>query len=242
MDGITAPIVDGKLVTNTSSSGKTDSAAKTETGSNSLDKDAFLQLLVAQMKYQDPLEPTSNTEYISQYATFSELEQMQNMSSNMTLSRASEMVGKEVIVESTSESGKTTTVQGVVEKVVYNGNKAYVSIDGNLYSVDDVKQVIDDEYSRGLEIVKEINKILDKLPRVEEITMDNMSDVVNLYAYYQSMTDNQVKLLDKDTVNKIEAYFTKASEITSAANAAKEAEEAVKEALEEALGEAAEDI
>lgn len=242
MDGITAPIVDGKLVTNTSSSGKTDSAAKTETGSNSLDKDAFLQLLVAQMKYQDPLEPTSNTEYISQYATFSELEQMQNMSSNMTLSRASEMVGKEVIVESTSESGKTTTVQGVVEKVVYNGNKAYVSIDGNLYSVDDVKQVIDDEYSQGLEIVKEINKILDKLPRVEEITMDNMPDVVNLYAYYQSMTDNQVKLLDKDTVNKIEAYFTKASEITSAANAAKEAEEAVKEALEEALGEAAEDI
>ena len=43
-----------------------ETSAKKATKSNSgMDKDAFLQLLVAQMKYQDPLEPTSNTEYIS---------------------------------------------------------------------------------------------------------------------------------------------------------------------------------
>ena len=52
-----------------------ETSAKKATKSNSgMDKDAFLQLLVAQMKYQDPLEPTSNTEYISQYATFSQVE------------------------------------------------------------------------------------------------------------------------------------------------------------------------
>ena len=44
-------------------------------------EDTFLQLLVAEVQNQDPLEPTSNTEWVSQYATFSELEQMQNMAS-----------------------------------------------------------------------------------------------------------------------------------------------------------------
>ena len=56
------------------------------------DKDSFLKILVAQMKYQDPMEPTSNTEYISQYATFTQVEQMNNMANAMSLSRASEMV------------------------------------------------------------------------------------------------------------------------------------------------------
>lgn len=228
---LTAQYVDGKLLTQTSQTTK----AENTRGGNSLDKDAFLQLLVAQMKYQDPMEPTSNTEYISQYATFSELEQMQNMSSNMTLSRASEMVGKEVIVESKSESGNITTVRGVVEKVVYNSNKAYISINGSLYSVDDVKQVIDDEYSQGVNIVDKIRKILDRLPAVDDLTAGQMNDVVELYAYYQSMTDYQVSLLDKDTVDKIENYFKKASEITAAANAAEEAKEAVEDAIEAAL-------
>ena len=77
---VPAQIVNGEVV-NTKST-----AAVTEANKNkgsSLDKDAFLQLLVAQMKYQDPLEPTSNTEYIAQYATFSQVESLQNMASSM---------------------------------------------------------------------------------------------------------------------------------------------------------------
>ena len=89
-----------------------ETSAKKATKSNSgMDKDAFLQLLVAQMKYQDPLEPTSNTEYISQYATFSQVEQMQNMASSMELSRASSMVGKLVEVTSTDSNGESKTIQ-----------------------------------------------------------------------------------------------------------------------------------
>ena len=123
---LTAQFVDGQLLQQSQQAASTQSAkakegTNAERGSSEMDKDAFLQLLVAQMKYQDPLEPTSNTEYISQYATFSELEQMQNMSGNLTLSRASETVGKEVIIEAKLESGETKTVQGYVEKVVYNG-------------------------------------------------------------------------------------------------------------------------
>ncbi len=48
-----------------------------------LDKDAFLQLLVAQMKYQDPLDPQDNSAFVAELAQFSALEQMTNVASNL---------------------------------------------------------------------------------------------------------------------------------------------------------------
>ncbi|MBQ7972777.1 MAG: hypothetical protein IJ291_04940 [Lachnospiraceae bacterium] len=206
--GLSASYIDGKLVTETSTS-----TTEKTTSNNSMDKEAFLQLLVAQMKYQDPLQPTSNTEYISQYATFSELEQMQNMSSNMTLSRASELVGKEVLVESTSDSGKTTQVQGKVESVVYQSNKAFLSIDGALYSIDDVKYVIDDEYSAGNKAISEIEKILDELPPVESLTLSDLAKVLNIYNIYVSMSDYQASLMSKDMEKQVEEYIAKMNEL-----------------------------
>jgi len=216
---LTAQYVDGELITRSMQSNQNtkgvNSKENTETakGSGDLDKDAFLQLLVAQMKYQDPLEPTSNTEYISQYATFSELEQMQNMSGNLTLSRASETVGKEVIIETTKENGETETVQGYVEKVVYNGSKAYLSIDGSLYSIDDLKQVIDSEYLAGSNSVDKITEILGGLPKVESVTMNEVTDVVEAYNLYNSLSEYQLSLLSKDSEESLKQYVAKANEL-----------------------------
>jgi flagellar basal-body rod modification protein FlgD len=48
-----------------------------------LDKDAFLQLLIQQLKYQDPLNPMDGTQYSAQLAQFSSLEQLQNINNSL---------------------------------------------------------------------------------------------------------------------------------------------------------------
>lgn len=65
-----------------------------------LGKDAFLQLMITQLQYQDPLEPMDNQESIAQMAQFSALEQMQNLNTNMQISQA----GIKVAIDELSEN------------------------------------------------------------------------------------------------------------------------------------------
>lgn len=70
-----------------------------------IDKDAFLKLLVAQLKYQDPLDPSSSEEFISTTAQFTTVEQLtklteqgESQAANSAMITASTMVGREVTV------------------------------------------------------------------------------------------------------------------------------------------------
>ncbi|NIA30319.1 MAG: flagellar biosynthesis protein FlgD [Actinobacteria bacterium] len=59
------------------------SALSSAPANQDLDKDAFLQLLVTQLKNQDPLSPMDNTAFVAQLAQFSSLEQLSNMNSSL---------------------------------------------------------------------------------------------------------------------------------------------------------------
>lgn len=190
-------------------------SSSSKTTPTGYDKDSFLKILVAQMKYQDPMEPTSNTEYISQYATFTQVEQLNNMANSMSLSRASEMVGKTVVVTQTnSDTGKSTEIQGVVDYVTYSGNKAYLNINGTNYNIDDVTQVLDSDYTDALEVVADFQKNIDKLPELELVTEENHGDTIDsMYDYYMNMDDRAKNLMDKNYVTSLLQYVNQLDDI-----------------------------
>ena len=96
------------------SSTSTTTTPKT-TGNNTVDQDTFLKLLVAQLKYQDPMSPTDSTQFLTQTAQFTELETLQKIqteqqslaTSSQTLAAAT-MVGRSVTY-SLAADGKATT-------------------------------------------------------------------------------------------------------------------------------------
>lgn len=96
---------------------------KTTASKTSVDYESFLKLLIAQMKNQDPTSPMESTEYVSQIASFSQVEQsvqmnqkLEQMLQSSTLSQATALIGRTV----TSEDGKTTGVVKEV-KLITNG-------------------------------------------------------------------------------------------------------------------------
>lgn len=127
----------------------------TTTSNDTLGKDAFLQLLVTQMQYQDPLDPQDNSEYLSQLAQFSALEQMTNVAEGLTevselvsnintsvlVAQLSNMIGQTVTwsTDSTDASGTTTTTKlsGTVKGVsISDGTPSLqVESDGKIYKV-----------------------------------------------------------------------------------------------------------
>lgn len=211
-----AVVEDGKLVESTSAASIAQ-GSKSATSNSTVDKDQFLQLLVAQMKYQDPLEPTSNTEYISQYATFSELEQMQNMSASLELARASGLVGQTVVVKVTDSSGNTTTTQGNVDYVVYENNKAYLSINGELYSMDSLDTVADPDYLDSYQVAGEWINLYNKLPNIGLLTLDNEESVTKLKETYDNMSDYSKKFITDDYVEGLGKYVARMDELKKAA-------------------------
>jgi flagellar basal-body rod modification protein FlgD len=123
--------VAGSVLDQYSIKSSTSSASET----NDLGKDQFLNLLVAQLNNQNPLEPQSNGEFIAQLAQFSQVEGIQELNSSVgnILSnyqssqalQASSMVGRKVVVAAdkavvdTSESFKASLVLPVSSANVY---------------------------------------------------------------------------------------------------------------------------
>lgn len=131
-----------------------------QTGNSSLDKDAFLQLLVTQLQNQDPTSPMDDKEFISQMAQFSSLEQMQNVSKSIDslseISKQSQLIqynnfiGKNVnwheVSSKTDEKGKpiVDSGSGVVSKISYNGDSVTITLaDGKKLTPANISEVLD---------------------------------------------------------------------------------------------------
>ena len=231
-----AHVKDGEIV-ETNASSMSLSKAQEKKNPNGLDKDSFLQLLVAEMQNQDPLQPTTNTEYISQFATFSELEEMQNMSSSVDMSRAQSLVGKEVFLDVTNKNGETTQVVGQVDYVVMENGKVYVSIDDSLYSFDDVTTVLDSDYWEAYNLAYDWTEALAKLSSLNDLTLSDRTDVEALRKAYDNMNDYQKSFIAGDSVNALKAYENKLEELNTLAKNDAEQKDAEGETAQEGASE-----
>ncbi|MGE4353948.1 MAG: flagellar hook capping FlgD N-terminal domain-containing protein [Oscillospiraceae bacterium] len=135
-------------VSSVSSTDSIDFVGSTSTENSSgisVDTDTFLQLLVAQLQYQDPLEPQTDTAFVTQLAQMTSLEQMQQMNSSLANSQAYDMIGKNVYAETVDEdTGITYSYFGPVDSVVIKNSTPYVVIGGTAISVSNVQQIFDD--------------------------------------------------------------------------------------------------
>ncbi len=92
--------------------------AKETRNTGELGKDDFLKLLITQVQNQDPMNPTTDTDFIAQMAQFSSLEQMQNLNKTFSYSMGFSMMGKYISAEVADEkTGETRYVSGKVEMV-----------------------------------------------------------------------------------------------------------------------------
>ena len=127
-----------------STSGSTSTRKTGELGKND-----FLNLLVTQLRYQDPLNPTDDKEFIGQMAQFSALEQMQGLNSSFSVSKALSMVGKHVTGTVTGSDNETTAIEGLVSNVKLNNGKVYVVVNNEDVPIDNITDVSESTWSTG---------------------------------------------------------------------------------------------
>lgn len=125
------------------------------------DSNMFLNLMLQQLKNQDPTQPTDNTEWLSQLAQYSSLEQMtqmntgltncmnyisamyKDMSMNAEITQTLSMVGKEVTITIPDEkdSSKTTEVKGKVTEANFKDGTGKVKVNGEYYSISNITSI-----------------------------------------------------------------------------------------------------
>lgn len=117
-----------------------------EGGQTTLGENDFLQLLTTQLQNQDPLQPMSDTEFIAQMATFSQLSAQDTLNTDFSdysqtneTTTAQSYIGQTVTVSGAAEGvqGATGTVTGVT---VSNG-APQLTIDGANYALSDVTAI-----------------------------------------------------------------------------------------------------
>lgn len=138
---------------------QTNTTSRTTSSTN--DSNMFLNLMLQQLKCQDPTEPTDNTEWLSQLAQYSSLEQMTQMNSGLTncmnyisamyndmamnaeITQTLSMIGKEVTitVPDENDSSKTTEIQGTVTEANFKDGTGKVKVNGEYYSISNITSI-----------------------------------------------------------------------------------------------------
>jgi flagellar basal-body rod modification protein FlgD len=129
----------------TAANAQTTADAITSATSQTLSEQDFLNLLVTQMTQQDPLNPMTNQDMLSQMVQFSTLQGNTSMQSTLaglqssqSLSDANSLIGRLVDLQVDAKGG---TAQGVVSGVDASSGTAQIVVNGQSYSLGQVLSV-----------------------------------------------------------------------------------------------------
>ncbi len=120
-------------------------AATGTTDNGSLDSKAFLQLLVAQLQYQDPSKPVDTASFMNETATLTQVQTMEQNSQNSTdmlaaqkAQTAASLVGHTVTYQDTDGTTKT----GLVSSATISAANPLLKIGNTSVGLDQVQQVL----------------------------------------------------------------------------------------------------
>lgn len=103
----------------------------------------FLTLMVAQLKNQDFMNPVDDTQYVTQLAQISTMQQMEEMAYNAKSSYVASLVGKNVSAAKFTVSGDLKKADGVVEKISLLDGKFVIYVKGEAFSMDEIMEIKD---------------------------------------------------------------------------------------------------
>lgn len=119
-------------------SGTTSQGSSTNPLSQLDNSQTFLDLLVAQLKYQDPLNPVSGTQFMAETAQLTQVQSMVQLSQEMAGTQAAGLIGK--TVTATGPNGAPVT--GTVASVTLNGSQTpLLNVGGVSVALSSVTQV-----------------------------------------------------------------------------------------------------
>lgn len=183
---------------------KNDPANKKKEPGNEMGQDQFLQLLVAQMQYQDPLEPTSNTEWVAQMATFSMVESLNTMKSAMSEQSAYDLVGKFVLIK----DGESF-VKGKVDYITKQNGETVLSVNDKFYTLDKLDTIADKEYFEGSVQANELHEMIQLLPSEDNLTALDDGLVKSAREAYNALSDSQKAFVKEEDLDKLTALEAK---------------------------------
>ncbi len=213
---VTTQIINGAVTGNKSvanvesQSAEENSKTEKSTSKTQQTKDMFMKLLVAQMKYQNPLEPTDNTEYLKEMASFTQVEAIEDMSSSFEKMSGNSLVGS--IATATDDNGVEHT--GKVEYTFKKDGSTWLHIGDDDYSLDNVTGVKDSDYYTASTIKDTLQNELAKLPSASQLTKSDTSKVYDIQKVYNSLTSYQQSFIPNSMVQTIEALVSRADELT----------------------------
>ncbi len=135
---MTAPISSvGTSTTSVSSTSPASNGGSSSGLGSLIQPNTFLTMLVDEIKYQDPLNPTSSSNFMAQLAQLSQVEQLSTVSSSMQVSEAAALIGKSVT--GTDANGKA--ISGTVSAVTNGANGPTLEVNGTFIDLSSVTKI-----------------------------------------------------------------------------------------------------